>query len=59
MWSGISASPGTSPEGRRGLMSFFRKSNVQSAALNGASERESDENVFGEVDLGGNKKVGV
>ena len=37
----------TSPDGKRaGIMSFFRRSNSQSEASNGAPEREPDENAI-------------
>jgi hypothetical protein len=38
----------TSPDGKRaGIMSFFRRSNSQSEASNGAPERDPDENANG------------
>jgi hypothetical protein len=46
VWSSITVSPGTSPDGKRaGIMSLFRRSNAHSEASNGASERDADENA--------------
>jgi len=46
VWSSITVSPGTSPDGKRaGIMSLFRRSNAQSDASSGASERDPDEHV--------------
>jgi len=60
VWSSITVSPGSSPDGKRsGIMSLFRKSNVQNEAPIGASEREIDVVEFSEVDLGRKKKIEV
>jgi hypothetical protein len=45
VWSSITVSPGSSPDGKRaGIMSLFRRSNAQSDTSNGAFERDLDEN---------------
>jgi len=53
VWSNISVSPGSSPEGRRGsIMALFRKNSVQVDGA--ATERKSEEKVeFKDVDMGG------
>jgi hypothetical protein len=46
VWSSITVSPGTSPDGKRsGIMSLFRRSNAPGDASNGAVERDLDENA--------------
>jgi len=62
VWSSITVSPGTSPEGKRAtIMSLFRKGHTQGEAPTGASDRETEESAidFNDVDLGGKKKVEV
>jgi hypothetical protein len=54
VWSSITVSPSTSPDGKRAtIMSLFRKSSVQN---NGGSETVSQSNV---VNRGGKKMVQV
>jgi len=46
VWSSITVSPGTSPDGKRsGIMSLFRRSNAPGDASNGTVERDLDENA--------------
>lgn len=61
VWSSITVSPSTSPDGKRAtIMSLFRKSSVQSS---GGSERETEvEETVSQangVTRGGKKKVQV
>jgi len=62
VWSSITVSPGTSPDGKRAaIMNLFRKGNPQSEAPIGVSDRETEESAisFNDVNMGGKKKVEV
>jgi len=61
VWSSITPSPGTSPEGKRAaIFNFFKKAGGGQTEVVSSKEAEGDSGVvFNKVDLGGKNKVEV
>lgn len=59
VWSSISVSPGTSPEGKRTLFNLFGRKNSVSEETSGYRQADERRVEFNDVDMAGKKKQEV